>query len=98
MSIVNILLQLMNQFPIIFVIILLKILGILSFAHIIAIYISYCIYVQITSKRQNVVISAPEEIAYKYKWISKKKLLEAAESYGKSPYGDHLKEVARDVF
>ena len=55
-------------------------------------------YVQITSKRQNVVISAPEEIAYKYKWISKKKLLEAAESYGKSPYGDHLKEVARDVF
>ena len=51
-------------------------------------------FVQIISKRQNYVISAPEEIAYKYKWISKKKLLESAERYGKSPYGEHLKAVA----
>ena len=51
-------------------------------------------YVQIISKRQNIVISAPEEIAYKYKWISKKKLLESAARYGKSPYGAHLKAVA----
>ena len=50
MSIINILLQLMNQFPVIFVIILLKVLGILSFTHIIVIYISYCIYVQYMSK------------------------------------------------
>ena len=50
MSIVNILLQLINQFPAICVIILLKILGILSFTHIILIYIGYCIYVQFTSK------------------------------------------------
>lgn len=51
-------------------------------------------YVQIISKRQNIVISAPEEIAYKYKWISKKKLLDSATRYGKSPYGEHLKAVA----
>lgn len=53
-------------------------------------------YVQIVSKRQNIVISAPEEIAYKNKWISKKELLESAARYGKSPYGEHLKEVAEE--
>lgn len=51
-------------------------------------------FVQITSKRQNIVISAPEEIAYKNKWINKKQLLESAKRYGKSPYGSHLKVVA----
>jgi len=51
-------------------------------------------YVQIISKRQNYVISAPEEIAFKYKWINKKQLLESANRYGKSPYGTHLKLVA----
>ena len=51
-------------------------------------------FVQIISKNQNYVISAPEEIAYKQKWISKKQLLANAERYGKSPYGTHLKKVA----
>ena len=51
-------------------------------------------FVQSSSKRQNVVISAPEEIAYKNKWISKKELLDSAKRYGKSPYGEHLKLVA----
>lgn len=51
-------------------------------------------YVQIVSKRQNIVISAPEIIAYRKKWISKEKLLESAKRYGKSPYGEHLKAVA----
>ena len=51
-------------------------------------------YVQIISKRQNVVISAPEEIAYKYGWIDMTELLESAKRYGKSPYGEHLKAVA----
>ena len=45
-------------------------------------------------KRQSIKISAPEEIAYKNEWISKEKLLESAERYGKSPYGQHLKAVA----
>ena len=51
-------------------------------------------FVQIISKRQNYVISAPEEIGYKYGWITKEKLLESAARYGKSPYGEHLKNVA----
>lgn len=43
---------------------------------------------------QDIEISAPEEIAYVNKWITKAQLLEAAERYGKSPYGQHLQRVA----
>ena len=51
-------------------------------------------YVQMIEKRQGVKISAPEEIAFRKGWISKEKLLESAEKYGKSPYGEHLRMVA----
>ena len=51
-------------------------------------------FVQITEKRQGVKISAPEEIAYRKGWISKEELIKAAEKYGKSPYGQHLRRVA----
>ena len=51
-------------------------------------------FVRTIEKRQSVTISAPEEIAYVNKWISKEKLIESAERYGKSPYGAHLKAVA----
>ena len=51
-------------------------------------------FVCMIEKRQSIKISAPEEIAYKNEWISKEKLLESAERYGKSPYGQHLKAVA----
>ena len=50
-------------------------------------------FVQMVEKRQGIKISAPEEIAYKNGWITKEKLLESAERYGKSPYGQHLKAV-----
>ena len=50
-------------------------------------------FVQMIEKRQGVKISAPEEIAYKNGWINKEKLLESAERYGKSPYGEHLKSI-----
>ena len=53
-------------------------------------------FVQMVEKRQGVKISAPEEIAYRYGWISKEKLLESAELYGKSPYGEHLRNVAKE--
>lgn len=52
-------------------------------------------FVQMVEKRQGVKISAPEEIAYKNQWISKEILMESAEKYGKSPYGVHLKNVAK---
>lgn len=51
-------------------------------------------FVQMIQKRQSIVISAPEEIAYKNGWIDKEKLLVSATRYGKSPYGAHLKAVA----
>ena len=51
-------------------------------------------FVRMVEKRQGIKISAPEEIAYKNGWISKEKLLESAQRYGKSPYGEHLKRVA----
>ena len=51
-------------------------------------------FVRMIEKRQGIKISAPEEIAYKNGWISKEKLIESAEKYGKSPYGQHLKAVA----
>lgn len=53
-------------------------------------------FVKTVQERQGVVISAPEEIAYYEKWISKDTLIETADSYGKSPYGEHLKLVAND--
>lgn len=54
------------------------------------------LFVQTVQNRQGVVISAPEEIAYHEQWINKEQLLESAELYGKSPYGEHLKRVAED--
>lgn len=55
-------------------------------------------FVQMIEKRQGIKISAPEEIAYKNGWIDREKLLESAERYGKSPYGEHLKNVADGKF
>lgn len=51
-------------------------------------------FVRMLQKRQGIEISAPEEIAYKNGWTTRTELLAAAERYGKSPYGAHLKSVA----
>lgn len=51
-------------------------------------------FVRMIQKRQGIEISAPEEIAYKNGWTTQTELLAAAERYGKSPYGEHLKCVA----
>lgn len=51
-------------------------------------------FVRMIEKRQGVKISAPEEIAFRYGWIDKETLMVSAEKYGKSPYGEHLKNVA----
>lgn len=53
-------------------------------------------FVHMIEKRQGVKISAPEEIAYRYGWIDRATLSEAAEKYGKSPYGQHLRNVAEE--
>ena len=52
------------------------------------------VFVQITEKRQGVKISAPEEIDFRKGWITKEELMKSAAKYGKSPYGEHLRNVA----
>lgn len=56
------------------------------------------VFVQAVQNRQGTVISAPEEIAFVEKWITKDDLLRSAAEYGKSPYGEHLRRVAEDRF
>lgn len=51
-------------------------------------------YVRVIENRQGLKISCLEEISYKNGWIDKETLLESANAYGKSPYGQHLKNVA----
>ena len=51
-------------------------------------------FVKMIEEREGVSVSAPEEIAFVRGWIDKDQLTEAAERYGKSPYGQHLKAVA----
>jgi len=51
-------------------------------------------FVRVIQNRQGIVISAPEEIAYRNGWINSDALLDAAKRYGKSPYGQHLRQVA----
>ena len=51
-------------------------------------------FVKTIETLQGIIISAPEEIAYNNRWISKKALLESAKKYGKSSYGRHLQRVA----
>ena len=55
-------------------------------------------FVRVIQNREGIQISAPEEIAYNKGWISKEKLLEAADEYGKSPYGKHLRNVAEGKY
>lgn len=51
-------------------------------------------FVRMIEKRQGIKISAIEEIAYKNGWITKDKLVDSANRYGKSTYGQHIKKVA----
>ena len=54
------------------------------------------VFIQTIQNRQGIVVSAPEEIAYHEKWITREQLLASAELYGKSPYGEHLRMVAEN--
>jgi glucose-1-phosphate thymidylyltransferase len=53
-------------------------------------------FVRMVEKRQGIKISAPEEIAYRSGWLDREALLRSAGTYGKSPYGEHLRRVADD--
>lgn len=51
-------------------------------------------FVRTVEEILGIKISIPEEIAFNNGWISKEKLLESAELYGKTSYGEHLYRVA----
>ncbi len=51
-------------------------------------------FVRMIEARQGVIISAPEEIAYRNGWITKEQLEASIGKYGKSLYGQHLRTVA----
>ncbi|WP_352415460.1 glucose-1-phosphate thymidylyltransferase RfbA [Oscillibacter ruminantium] len=51
-------------------------------------------FVKVVETRTGIKISSLEEIAYRNGWIDEKMLLAAAQTYGKSPYGQHLQAVA----
>lgn len=53
-----------------------------------------CNFVRTVEVAQGLSVSVVEEIAYLNGWISKDQLLEAAQRYGKSTYGAHLRKVA----
>ena len=51
-------------------------------------------FIQMLQNMQGILVNAPEEIAYRYKMITKEQLEEAAKSYGNSNYGKYLMDVA----
>jgi len=52
-------------------------------------------YVKLVEEVQGIKISVPEEIALYNQWIDEEMMLKAADAYGKSPYGDHLRNIVR---
>ena len=53
-------------------------------------------FVRTVQRAQGLPIAVAEEIAFENGWITREQLMAAAEKYGKSPYGKHLKDVAED--
>ena len=51
-------------------------------------------FIEMIQNMQGIIVSAPEEIAYRYHFIDRDQLLAAANAYGKSNYGKHLVSVA----
>ncbi len=52
-------------------------------------------YVRSIEHVQGIRISVPEEIALYNGWITEEQLLKHADDYGKSPYGDYLRTIAK---
>ena len=51
-------------------------------------------FVRTVQRAQGLPIAIVEEIAFENGWITRGQLMESAERYGKSPYGQHLKGIA----
>lgn len=55
-------------------------------------------FVRVIESREGIQISAPEEIAFLNGWIDRETLEAAADTYGKSNYGAHLRNVAQGKY
>ncbi len=55
-------------------------------------------FVRVVETAEGIQIAALEEIAFRNGWITGPQLLRAAENYGKSSYGAHLRNVAEGKF
>ncbi|WP_019008845.1 glucose-1-phosphate thymidylyltransferase RfbA [Deinococcus aquatilis] len=53
-------------------------------------------FIQTIERRQGLKIASPEEIAWRQEWITTAQLLEQAQQYGNSPYGQYLLKVGRE--
>ena len=51
-------------------------------------------FVRAVERSQGLPVCVPEEVAFENGWIDAGQLIEAAERYGKSEYGYHLRDVA----
>ena len=51
-------------------------------------------FVRTVQRAQGLPIAIVEEIAFENGWITRDQLMESAQRYGKSPYGQHLKGIA----
>ncbi len=50
-------------------------------------------FVRTLEGAQSIMVSVPEDIAFQNGWIGKDELAAAADAYGKSPYGAHLRRL-----
>ena len=55
-------------------------------------------FVRAVERAQGQPVSVLEEVAYENGWIGREELMDAAERYGKSVYGAHLRRVAEGAF
>jgi glucose-1-phosphate thymidylyltransferase len=53
-------------------------------------------FIQAVQERQGIMVSCPEEIAYRRGFISKEMLIELAQSYNKNGYAEHLLRLAEE--
>ena len=53
-------------------------------------------FIQVVQERQGIMISSPEEIAYRRGFISKEMLIELAQSYNKNGYAEYLLHLAEE--
>lgn len=55
-------------------------------------------FVSMAQSHQGIYISVPEEVAFRMNWINKQDLVILADKYGKSDYGNYLKNISEERF